>query len=57
MRINALDVKGALDKNQQLISAVTIVLKGNSRLILTIFCIVIDIGWINFTVIVYSDDE
>ena len=26
MRINALDVKGALDKNQQLISAVTIVL-------------------------------
>ena len=25
MRINALDVKGALDKNQQLISAVTIV--------------------------------
>ena len=26
MRINAADVKGALDKNQQLISAVTIVL-------------------------------
>ena len=26
MKINALDVKGALDKNQQLISAVTIVL-------------------------------
>ena len=33
------------------------ILKGNSRLILTIFCIVIDIGWSNFTVIVYSDDE
>ena len=32
-------------------------LKGNSRLILTIFCIDVDIGWINFTGIIYIDDE
>ena len=32
-------------------------LKGNSRLILTIFCIDVDIRWINFTGIIYIDDE
>lgn len=32
-------------------------LKGNSRLILTIFCIDVNIGWINFTAIIDIDDE
>ena len=32
-------------------------LKGNSRLILTIFCIEVNIGWIHFTAIIYIDDE
>lgn len=32
-------------------------LKGNSRLILTIFYSNVNIGWINFTAIIYIDDE
>ena len=32
-------------------------LKGNSRLILTIFCIDANIRWINFTAIIYVVDE
>ena len=34
-----------------------VTLKGNSRLILTIFCIDVNISWIKFTAIICIDDE